>query len=135
VIDTRRIGHIIRPPALKLRTKKFVSRPSGAGVAAGVALAAGTTLAVATAGDIAAAAGVMPGAGETAAMAGLIAVAGAVGGAPAGLVGGGGDAWPKKVDTSVTEQRQAISSVFIGLIGKFFAGSNFDRDFRFLYPQ
>jgi hypothetical protein len=91
-------------------------------------------LAVVVAGDIAAA-GVMPGAGEIPETAGLIAVAGALGGAPAGLAGGGGGGWPKEVNTSVTEQRLAISSVFIGLIGKFFPGSNSDKDFPFLYPQ
>jgi len=56
----------------------------------------------------------MPGTGETPGTAGLIAAAGAVGAVAAGLVAGGGDAWPKEVDTSVTEQRLAISSVFIG---------------------
>jgi hypothetical protein len=56
-----------------------------------------------------------------------------VGGAPAGFVagGGGGGGWPNEVSTSVTEQRLAISSVFIGLIGKFFSGSISDKDFPF----
>jgi hypothetical protein len=55
----------------------------------------------------------------------LVAAAGAVAAAAAGLAGaapgggGGGDTWPKEVNTRVTEQRQAINSVFIGLIGKF----------------
>jgi hypothetical protein len=53
------------------------------------------------------------------AVAGLVAV---VGGAPgalvAGEVAGGGD-WPNEVSTRVTEQRLAVSSVFIGLIAKF----------------
>jgi hypothetical protein len=71
----------------------------------------------------------MPAAGEIPGAAGLVIVAGAVGGAPAGLAGdvpgGGGGGWPKEVDTSVTEQRLAISSVFIGLIGKFFSRLEF----------
>jgi hypothetical protein len=94
---------------------------------------------VVVAGDIAAVAGVMPAAGETAAATGLVIVAGAVGGVPAGLPGGvpggGGGVWPKEVDTSVTEQRLAISSVFIGLIGKFFPGSKSDEDVQSVYPQ
>jgi hypothetical protein len=102
---------MIGPPLRKLSTKKFLSNAvSGtAGVAAGEVLAAaGGALAVVVAGDIAVA-GVMP-----AAAAGLVIAAGALG-AVAGLAGevpGGG--WPKEVSTSVTEQRLAISSVFIG---------------------
>jgi hypothetical protein len=88
------------------------------GVGAGVGVpAAGEAIAVVVAGELAVM-GDMPGAGEIPAVAGLVAVTGAAGGAPAGLVGGG--VWPKEVHTSVTEQRLAISSVFIGLIGKFF---------------
>jgi hypothetical protein len=52
----------------------------------------------------------------TGAVAGLVAV---VGGAPGGLAGevaGGG--WPNEVSARVTEQRLAISSVFIGLISE-----------------
>jgi hypothetical protein len=100
-----RIGHMIGPPLRKLSTKKFPpNAPSGiAGLAAGdtLAIAVGEALAVVVAGDIAAVAGVMPAAGDV----------------PGG---GGGGGWPKEVNTSVTEQRLAISSVFIGLIGKFF---------------
>jgi hypothetical protein len=72
---------------------------------------------------------VAPGAGGTAGFvagatagltaAGLVAV---VGGAPGGrFVGGavGGGGWPNEVSARVTEQRLAISSVFIGLVGKF----------------
>lgn len=71
----------------------------------------------------------MPAAGETAAAAGLVIVAGAVGGAPAGLVGGvPGGGWLKEVNARVAEQRLTISNVFIGLIGKFFPGSNSDED-------
>jgi hypothetical protein len=56
-------------------------------------------------------------AGVVAGMAGFIA-AGLV--APAGLVVVGGVVvWPNEVSARVTEQRLAISSVFIGLIGKF----------------
>ena len=84
---------------------------------------------VVVAGDIAAEVGVMPAAGEIAAATGLVSVAGAVGGVPAELAGevpgGGGGDWPKEVDTSVTEQRLAISSVFIGLIGKVFSRLEF----------
>src|SRR6267143_4084570 len=115
VRETMRIGHMIGPPLRKLSTKKFLSRAfSGtAGVAAAAGLATGEATAVVVAGDITAA-GDMPGTGETPGTAGLIAAAGAVGAVAAGLVAGGGDAWPKEVDTSVTEQRLAISSVFIG---------------------
>jgi hypothetical protein len=113
-----------------LSTKKFLSIAlSGIAAADGLALAAGGALAVVVAGDVAAVAGVMPAAGETAAAAGLVIVAGALGGAPAGLAGdvpGGG--WLKEVNARVTEQRLTISSVFIGLIGKFFPGSNSDED-------
>jgi hypothetical protein len=61
----------------------------------------------------------MPGAGDIATP-GLIIAAGAVA-AAAGLAGavtggGGGGDWPKELKTRVTEQRLAISSVFIGLI-------------------
>jgi hypothetical protein len=51
----------------------------------------------------------------TGAVAGLIAV---VGGAPGGLLAGevAGGGWPNEVSARVTEQRLAISSVFIGLI-------------------
>jgi hypothetical protein len=80
----------------------------------------GATLAmVVVAGDVSAA-GEIPAAG-------LAKVGGAAG-------GGGGD-WPREVNTRVTEQRLAISSVFIGLIGKFFPGSNSGNDFPFVYPQ
>jgi hypothetical protein len=135
---------MIGPPFLKLSTKKFLSNaPSGAGV--GVADAAGEgevpIVVVVVAGDMALVAGVVPGIGEIpgAVEAGLVAVTGGmagvvtgaviaagvvavVGGAPGGrLVGGafGGGGWPNEVSTKVTEQRLAISSVFIGLIGKF----------------
>jgi hypothetical protein len=73
--------------------------------------------------------GVMPGAGDMA-TAGLVIVAGAVA-AAAGLAGavtgggGGGGGWPKELKTRVTEQRLTISSVFIGLIGKFFSRLEF----------
>ena len=62
--------------------------------------------------------GDMPGAGEIPETAGLMAVAGVPRGEAPG--GGGGGVWPKEVHTSVTEQRLTSSSVFIGLIGKFF---------------
>jgi hypothetical protein len=126
-----RIGHMIGPPLRKLSTKKFLSIAlSGIAAADGLTLAAGETLAVVVAGDIAAVTGVMPAAGEIAGAAGLVIVAGAVGGAPAGLAGdvpggGGGGGWPKEVNTSVTEQRLAISSVFIRLIGKFLSRLEF----------
>jgi hypothetical protein len=59
------------------------------------------------------AAGVICGtAGLTAA--GLVVVGGAVGGAVGGVV-----VWPNEVSARVTVQRLAISSFFIGLIGKF----------------
>jgi hypothetical protein len=109
---------MIGPPALKLRIKKFLSNSvSGAATADGVVLSAGAALAVVVAGDVAAVTGVMPVAGEIAAAAGLAIVAGDA------AAGGGGD-WPKEISTSVTEQKLAISSVFIELIGKFFPGSS-----------
>jgi hypothetical protein len=116
------------PPALKLWTKKFLSISLGTGVGAGVlVLAAGGALAVVVAGDMAVS-GVTPAAGDMA-MAGLIIVAGAVAAAAAGLAGavtgGGGGGWPKELKTRVTEQRLAISSVFIGLIGKFLSRLEF----------
>src|SRR4051812_34410798 len=53
------------------------------------------------------------------AVAGLVAVVGGAAGAlVAGEVAAGGD-WPNEVSTRVTEQRLAVSSVFIGLIAKF----------------
>jgi hypothetical protein len=66
---------------------------------------------------------VAPGAAWTAGFtaAGLIAV---VGGATDGRLAGGtfggagGGVWPNEVSARVTEQRLAISSVFIGLFGK-----------------
>jgi hypothetical protein len=77
--------------------------------------------------------GVMPGAGEIPETAGLIAVAGVpTGEAPEG---GGGGVWPKEVHTSVTKQRLAISSVFIGLIGKFSPARFPIRISRSCYPQ
>jgi hypothetical protein len=132
-----RIGHMIGPPFLKLSTKKFLSKvPSGIEAGEALAPAAGEAMAVVVAGDIAAVAGVMPAAGETAAAAGLVIVAGAVAAAAAGEVpGGGGGGWPKEVNARVAEQRLAISSVFIGLIGKFFSGSNSDEDLQAVYPQ
>ena len=118
---------------------------SGVGLAVGVPLAPGevAVVVVVVGGDIAAVEGDIPGAGErpgtvaevvgavvvvvlagdmagavagdmTGAVAGLVAV---VGGAPGGLAGdvaGGG--WPNEVSARVTEERLAISSVFIGLI-------------------
>ena len=119
-----------------------------AGLAAGDPLGvavARVVVVVVVAGDMVVVAGLMPGIGvipgavtgatglvagteaagaaETAGFtaAGLIAV---VGGAPAGrlaggtLGGAGGGVWPNEVSAKVTEQRLAISSVFIGLIGK-----------------
>src|SRR5204862_5067482 len=71
VIDTMRIGHMIGPPALKLRIKKFLSNS-----ASGAATVDGVVLAVVVAGDVAAVTGVMPAAGEIAAAAGLAIVAG-----------------------------------------------------------
>jgi hypothetical protein len=49
--------------------------------------------------------------------------------------GGGGGGWPKEVNARVTEQRLAIRSVFIGLIGSFFSGSNSNEDLGLVYPQ
>jgi hypothetical protein len=69
-------------------------------------------------------AAVAPGAGGTAGFtaAGLIAVVGGrlTGGTLTGgaLAGAGGGVWPNEVSAKVTEQRLAISSFFIGLIGK-----------------
>jgi hypothetical protein len=101
------------------------------GVPLGVAEAPAVVVVVVVAGDMAVVAGVTPGIGEmpgavaagltpVVAVAGEVtgavtgAVAGEVTGAVAGLVAGGGEVWPNKVDARVTEQRLAISSVFIG---------------------
>jgi hypothetical protein len=117
-----------------------------AGVGVGVAVAAVVVVVVVVAGDMAAVEGLIPatgdipgavdagatgfvpatdaaGAGGTAGFtaAGLIPV---VGGAPGGRLAGGafggagGGVWPNEVSANRTEQRQAISCVFIGLIGK-----------------
>jgi hypothetical protein len=72
--------------------------PGTAAVVPGTAGAAGV-MAGAVAGDIAGA------------VAGLMAV---VGGAPGGFAGDVGGGWPNEVRARVTEQRLAISSVFIG---------------------
>ena len=82
----------------------------GAVIGAVVAAVAGD-IAGAVAGDIAVAGDVIG------AVAGLVAVVGAVAGdRVAGGVAGG---WPNEVSARVTEQRLAISSVFIGLIREF----------------
>jgi hypothetical protein len=139
---------MIGPPFLKLSTKKFLSNSlCGVGLAVGEPLADGdaavVVVVVVVAGDIAVVAGVVPAAGEipgavaaglapvTGGTAGVVAGAGAVtgavaglvavvGGAPGGLFGGalGGGGWPNEVKARVTVKRLAISSVFIGLIGK-----------------
>jgi len=101
---------MIGPPALKLRIKKFLSNS-----ASGAATVDGVVLAVVVAGDVAAVTGVMPATGEIAAAAGLAIMAG-----DAREGGAGGGDWPKEVSTSVMEQKLAISSVFIEVIGKFF---------------
>ena len=77
---------------------------AGAPGAAGVVMVVGAPGAAVTAGVIGAPAGAVA--------AGLVAV-------PGGAVGA---VWPNEVNASVTEQRLAVSSVFIGLIGKFFPG-------------
>jgi hypothetical protein len=127
-----RIGHMIGPPLRKLSTKKFLSIALSGTAADGLALAAGGALAVVVvvvvAGDMAVI-GVMPGTAGDIATPGLVIAAGAVA-AAAGLAGavtggGGGGDWPKELKTRVTEQRLAISSVFIGLIGKFFSRLEF----------
>ncbi len=108
-------------------------------------VAAGEVVVVEIAGDIAVVAGVVPATGESpgAVAAGFVTAAGAVtaglvaglragfdtGGGTAGATGllggavtaggGGGGTWPNEVNAIVTEQRLAISSIFIGLIGKF----------------
>ena len=79
----------------------------------------------------------MPAAGDIPGAAGLVIVVGAVAavtGFAGDVPGGGGGDWPKEVNTSVTEQRLAISSVFIELIEKFFR-LEFDEDLRSIYPQ
>jgi hypothetical protein len=72
----------------------------------------------------------MPGAGDIATpgliiAAGAVAAAAGLAGAVTGGGGGGGGDWPKELKTRVTEQRLAISSVFIGLIRKFFSRLEF----------
>ena len=49
-----------------------------------------------------------------------LAAGGTGGRAGGGAFGGAGGAWPNDVNASVTEKRLTSSSVFIGLIGKFF---------------
>src|SRR5438270_4689542 len=105
-IETTRIGHIIGPPALKLRIKKFLSS-SLSGVADGLddplgdgeVPTAGAVVVVVVAGDIVVVAGDIPGTVADAPAAGGAAGvmagggAGAAGGALAGgvaRVGGGG---------------------------------------------
>jgi hypothetical protein len=92
-------------------------RPGAVGLAPGAVTAVVVVVAGAVAGEVAGAVVVVV-AGAVAAAAGLVAV---VGGAPgarfAGEVAGGG--WPNEVRARVTVERLAISSVFIGLIGKF----------------
>jgi hypothetical protein len=105
--------------------KKFLSASL---IGVGVGEAAGVETVAATAGDMAVR-GVVPGTGDSPATAGLITAAG-VARAAAGLAGavtggGGGGGWPKEFKARVTEQRLAISSVFIGLIGKFFSRLEF----------
>jgi hypothetical protein len=86
-----------------------------------VAIAFGVIVAPGAAGTAGVVTGAVTGAvagAVTGAVAGLVAV---VGGAPGGLAGevaGGG--WPNEVSARVTEQRLAISSVFIGLITELF---------------
>ncbi|MEY2561180.1 MAG: hypothetical protein QOG51_1595 [Verrucomicrobiota bacterium] len=78
------------------------------------AVAAGATaagLVVVIAGDIAGIAGLV--AGTTGALAAGLVAGGPPGGRLTGDVGGGGG-WPNEVSARVTEQRLAISSVFIG---------------------
>lgn len=79
-------------------------------------VAGGTTglVPVMVAPGTAGAAGVVSGTAGLTAAAGLVVVGGAVGGAVGGVV-----VWPNEVSARVTVQRLAISSVFIGLIGKF----------------
>jgi hypothetical protein len=83
-----------------------------------VAIVLGVIVAPGTAGVMAGAVVVVVVAGDMTGAAGLMAAAG---GAPGGFVAGdvGGGVWPNEVSARVTEQRLAISSVFIGLIGKF----------------
>ena len=103
--------------------KKFLSNSlSGVGAGVTLAAAAGEAIAVVVAGDVRAT-GDVPATGETPA-AGL-AAAGAAGDAP----GGGGGGWPNEVNARVTEQRLAISSVFIGLIVEFFPRLEFGSGF------
>ena len=116
-----------------------VGEPPGAGetpvvvvVVAGDIAVAGVIPVVAglipvVAGVIPVVAGETPVIGETPVVAGGIAglIAGAAGVVTAAglVVVGGGEVWPNEVSARVTEQRLAISSVFIGLFGKF-PGSN-----------
>lgn len=78
---------------------------------------------IAVAGVMPVVAGETPVIGETPVVAGGIAglIAGAAGVVTAAglVVVGGGEVWPNEVSATVTEQRLAISSVFIGLFGKF----------------
>jgi hypothetical protein len=83
----------------------------GIGVVPGAVMAGATGLVPAT--DAAGAGGT---AGFTAA--GLMADVGGAPGARGALGGAGAGVWPNEVSARVIEQRLAISSVFIGWIGK-----------------
>jgi hypothetical protein len=80
-------------------------------------MAAGVIVAPGAAGTAGVVTGAVTGA-VAGAVAGLVAVVGGAPGGFAGEVAGGG--WPNEVSARVTEQRLAISSVFIGLITELF---------------
>ena len=131
MIETIRIGHMIGPPLRKLSIKKFELNPLGfAAASAGAGLSVAVTVA---AGDVTApgGGGGTPGApggklavgscggaaGFTGAAAGGLAAAGApgftVGGGPGGDVCGGAGDCADEVSASASENRQAVSNVFI----------------------
>ena len=131
MIETMRIGHMIGPPLRKLSIKKFELNPLAfAGASAGAGLSVAVTVA---AGDVTApgGGGGTPGApggklavgscggaaGFTGAAAGGLAAAGApgftVGGGPGGDVCGGAGDCADEVSASASENKQAVSNVFI----------------------
>src|SRR5207247_1267090 len=130
MIDTMRIGHMIGPPLRKLSIKKLELNPLGfAGASVGAGLSVAVTVA---AGDVAAPGGGSTGgapggklavgscagaAGFAGAAAGGLAAAGApgftAGGGPGGDACGGAGDCADEVSASASENRQAVSNVFI----------------------
>jgi hypothetical protein len=130
MIETIRIGHMIGPPLRKLSIKKFELNPlgfvgasAGAGLSVAVTVAAGDVTAPGGGGTAGAPGGKLAvgscggAAGFTGAAAGGLAAAGAPGftggGAPGGDVCGGAGDCADEVSANASENKQAVSNVFI----------------------